>query len=127
MIEEIIWSDNGVIVNYSGEFNRQDSIEAESLVYSHSQFPTINYVILNYEKVESFQIDTTTVAELGKKDTELYDLNPSLKLAFVSRSDVIKGLVNVYLAHMTLKGNDGYWEMEVFNNNTDAYNWIGRN
>lgn len=124
IIQSIEWQDKGVIVTYGEEFSDEDSVNAETEITSHPKFSSIEFVILDFLKVKNFSINTHVVADSGKNSDNHSIKNSSLKMAYISNSDVIKGLVNVYSAYQARSELEHQWDMRIFSNSTDALEWV---
>ena len=124
MIQSIEWQDKGVIVTYGEEFSDEDSVNAETEITSNPKFSSIEFVILDFLNVKNFSINTHVVADSGRNSNDQSRKNSSLKMAYISNSDVIKGLVNVYRAYQSRSDLEPHWDMRIFSNSTDAFEWV---
>ena len=121
---QIDWKENGGQVHYSGVLCNKDCIEANKEFTSGTRFSKINYIILNYNQVDQFNIDSTLIQHLAHTDANLYGKNPDLKLAFISTKKVVRGLVNMFQTHIDLSKTLGVWDMQLFETEKQAFDWV---
>lgn len=109
---------------FSGSLTSEDLINCNKEFYADPDFPTYKYVIINFNAVEKFPIETSAIRAVAEMDAEHVKINPNLKTAIVANQRVITGLTNMYQTFFELAGNNPTWETQIFETLEEARKWL---
>ena len=123
MAYDIVWEKEGFKIITTGTFGN-DFLNASIKATTDSRFINAKYAIVDFNSVTDFPIDTNTIREIAKSDTRAYKINPDMKLAVVASKLVMTGIANMYKTYFELSNADKSWEMNVFESEADAREWI---
>ena len=124
MAYKTIWEEKGIYWVFSGALENDDLIKSNKEAYEDPRFQNIEYELCDFNAVDSFPVDSTTIRMVGEMDAQSYKINQNIKVAIVAKQDVMKGLTNMYTTYFEIAGNDISWEIQVFVTIEDARKWI---
>ena len=124
MAYKTFWEEKGIYWVFSGTLKNVDLINCNKEVYEDPRFQNIEYELCDFNAVDSFPVNATTIRMVAEMDAEAYKINPNIKTAIVANQKVMKGLTNMYNVYFELAGNDVSWETEIFEKIEDARKWI---
>lgn len=123
MAYEVVWEKEGVKIITTGTFGN-DFLEASVKATTDPRFINAKYAIVDFNNVTDFPIDTNTIREIARSDTRAYKINPNMKLAVVANKLVMTGIANMYKTYFELSNSDKSWDMNVFESEAEAREWI---
>jgi hypothetical protein len=118
------WEEKGIFWVFSGVLKNDDLISCNKEVYEYPEFKNIEYEICDFNAVDSFPVDASTIRMVAEMDAKAYKINPGIKVAIVASQDIMKGLTKMYSVYFEMAGNNTSWETEVFVTIEEARKWI---
>ncbi len=100
------------------------SHEIQEICYqfnSHPDFNSFRYQLFIYQNIEDFQMSADEVRTLARMDSEASFFNPDIKVAIVTTSPLIYGMIRMYSAY----ARECQWETRDFKQIEDALHWLG--
>jgi len=123
MSYDVIWEKEGFKIITTGVFGN-DFLDASVKATTDSRFVNAKYAIVDFNSVTDFPIDTNTIKKIAESDTRAYKVNPNMKLAIVANKIVMTGIAHMYKTYFELTNSDKSWEMNVFETELEAREWI---
>lgn len=123
MSYNIQWEDRGIKVIASGVFG-DGFLNVNKNFTSDPRFVDAQYAIVEFKNVDKFPIDAATLKQIALSDAQVYEINPQLKVAVISNGQVINSLAHMYHVFFELSNNGKAWEMEIFESEKQARDWI---
>ena len=120
MAYQLTWEEKGAIADFKGTVNDIELNEIVSQFYKNEQFDLIRYLLINFLEVETFNVSTETLREIGAMDYAAAISNPRVRVAMVSDNDAILDILPSYE-----KGSqESPWPIRYFRSIKDAREWI---
>lgn len=116
----ILWEDDGVIWNMTGEVTDEELIGCNDEIHDDPRFENLRYAIADLSEIEKFAASTESVRQVAKADELTSIRNPHLKVAFVVSTLVMKGLSRLYMQ----EGGSARWDIQIFEDMSSAMEWI---
>jgi len=124
MSYKLIWEDNGVKVVFENNLNNSDYLACNEEIISDPRFVNLKYIIRNYLKVTSFDVDANAVQTVASLDAAIYPKNTTIKIAIISDKIITKGLMNMFLIYFEAEVKDTVWKTELFATEDEAEQWL---
>lgn len=121
MAHTLDWEQNGVYWKYSGNVSGQEIIDASTEIYGDPRFDSLKYKLVDFSDVESIEISEEEIKLITFQHAASSKSNARIKNAIVMAKYDERGKL---FAHYLVKSSS--WEVSVFNNLTEANNWVGR-
>lgn len=115
------WEPNGVSWKYYGNVSGEEVIEASIVVYGNYRFDDLRFKLVDFLDVESINMDENQIAEIAHQHLAAAISNPRIKTAIV-----VKEHMNEMAILFASFFKDSNWEVKIFQDKNEAYNWIGR-
>lgn len=116
----LVWNDDGVHCVYEGTLTDEALIAAHSRMVDHDEFESLRFGILDFTGVEQFEITSSAIQSIARKDQLKAESNPNLRIALVAPYSVIKGFARMW----ELTGGEAY-ENKIFDDLATAQEWLG--
>ena len=120
MAYKLIWEEKGVTAYFKDTVNDIELNEIVSQFYSHEQFDSIRYLLISFLGVETFNITTEALEEIGAMDRAAALSNPNVKVAMVSDNDAVLDMLSSY--ENASQGSP--WPIRYFGSIKEAREWI---
>ncbi len=120
MIKAIEYDNNGVTLTFQGRITSKEILGANTDIINHHSFKEIKYQLWILNDVEDFLLSAVEIKAMADQDSKAAVINPEVKVAIVSKSQLVFGLGRMYEAFSI----HNPWEVISFYNLEEALEWI---
>ncbi len=123
MSMEVTTDGSGICI----KLNKIDDAEVfatHDIIHSHPRFESLSHVIIDLLDVSSMELTAAAVREVAQRDAEYVLKNPGLRIAVLARTEVIRGMINVYRSNAELAADVEGWQVEYFEFKGEAQRWL---
>jgi len=113
------WKGSNVVITYNCNLTFQDIYELNNIIYGDSRFETMRYQILDWTKVEKFEISKKEVKIISTLEKSSTRWNNKVKLAIVVTDKEYLKAIEPYLKVMKSTN----WEIKIFENIFECEKW----
>jgi hypothetical protein len=117
---EIIWTDKGVVWEYSGLLNGADIIESNDRIYGDSRFDGLEYEIADLSRVTDFEVTDFEMRKMAHLDQAAARTNPRIRLAVVAPEGPAREIADAYQRY----SSNAQWENAIFDTRAEAESWL---
>lgn len=118
----IQWKEKGLYWIYAGEVSDQEMLASYSDLYDDPRFLDIEYEIVDYLAVTSYDVSSDTIFKIAQMDKAASKRNPHVKVAVIADSQMIKGMSRMW----QLAGGASVWESKIFDDGVAALEWVNQ-
>jgi len=119
MSYEIYWEPGGVVKHFSGRVSNRELIQSVRDTLDNIRFDSLRYVIYDFEDITKLSSAGSDVDYFTAVDKVHVQSNPNIRIAIVTRTSEIVGLVNEYA-----KSPLNAYPSETFDTIVDARVWL---
>lgn len=116
---KLIWNNNNVIIECSGDFTTPDFIFANNLLIGDIRFDKMKYQIWDFRKVNEVLMDEGTLEVVKALDKSSMVWNSNLKVALVAEEDYHKEILETFISMLDSLS----WPTKLFDNMDNALKW----
>ncbi|MCW8931252.1 MAG: hypothetical protein OQL19_13550 [Gammaproteobacteria bacterium] len=120
MSYELIWMDKGVIADFQGVLDNSELRKIVAQFYGNSKFDLINYLLIDLEKVNEFNITADELLAVGAMDSAAALSNPEVIIAVVTNGGGIRNLFKSY--ELGLERSS--WKVNFFSSTSEAKKYL---
>ncbi|HBC56101.1 MAG TPA: hypothetical protein DCZ03_02960 [Gammaproteobacteria bacterium] len=124
MSYKLDWKDKGLVCEFNREFSNENLLESNAEIINDPRLLSLEYAIYDFSDVKEYPVETSIFQQIGQAAAESYKQNSIIKLAIVSNTTVMKGIMNVYKTYFQLANNNETWEMKMFRTRKEAEKWV---
>lgn len=125
MAYEIIWWDNGLVVECAGILNCQSINEANEQVQSDLRVDDSRFQIWNFLKADLSRVTCREMRRLAAVNRVAAISVPQMRIAFVVQGEAATALCGHYVKEVVDHGSR--WESSVFALMDEAIDWAAMN
>ena len=114
------WEPKGVYWEYSGDVSGAEIIEASTAIYGDPRFDELNYKLVNFLKITSFDVQKMDIMMIASQHKAAALSNRRIKTAIVVNEP--SPLLDAFIAQLS----NSPWEVKAFNCLVEASTWLGR-
>ncbi len=122
MSYDIIWNNDGTIINFRGNITINEINEANDILYKDERYETHKYGISNFLNATSDTIDEESVMFPAAMDRGASQYIKKMKIALVTTDKHVRALCQHYIDISKEIGST--WKFDIFNSVEDALTWV---
>ena len=115
------WQENGIWWTYCGVVTAKEVLECNLEIYGDDRFDSLTYELMDLSQAERLELTEAQVKKIAYLDKAAARSNPNMRVALVSKMDLIKELFEMYAKY----SEESPWEIENFETVEEARKWLG--
>lgn len=120
---ELVWDEvgRGFVFDCVGVVSGQEMMAVNERIYESPHLDRMRYQIVDFTRTERLDLTGPQARAIGRSDAEASSRNPDVRVAIVTRQNVIRGMSRMY----ELSSPELRWEVKILESVEDARAWLG--
>ena len=117
---ELLHEGKGVLVYCHGNLISEDLFAVNRAIFTNDKITQLQYYLIDLTDIHSLEISAENLLKLARNDKARLQMNPYLRLAFVTDHDVVRSVVSMWSGYIGL----GDRQVRQFARRDEAFDWL---
>jgi len=117
---ELLHEGKGVLVYCHGNLISEDLFAVNRAIFTNDKITQLQYCLIDLTDIHSLEISAENLLKLARNDKARLQMNPDLRLAFVTDHDVVRSVVSMWSGYIGL----GDRQVRQFTRRDEAFDWL---